>query len=196
MKDYEHLLSHYDFIVTLLDAGYLLKEIVQEVNSRLNTVVTYRQLQYLIYMVKSNTVHREYDNLIVIDGLQSSWDKLLTKFCVKFNGLLLTYKSAAHLINPAIIITPDNLLTVYSKESLLYAKRILKLYHLPDDMLLEEHKQAYPDRPDINLNEFTGKIRVAFNNEFNKMLSDLRSKYVDFVKNHLKELINAKEKNI
>jgi len=196
MNDYEQLLSHYDFIVTLLDAGYSIKEIVAEVNSRLDTSVSYRQLQYLIHIVKSNTIHREYDTLVVIDGLRDAWDKNLRMYCVEFKGLLLTYKSAAYLTNPEYIVTPTNLLTVYGNESLLYAKRILKQYHIPDDVLLEKHKQAYPDQPNINLKNLTYKIRVDFNDEFNTMLSNLRKKYLDFVQNHLRELINAKEKSI
>lgn len=192
MQDYEQLLSYYDFILTWIDAGYSIKELVPEINNRLNTSVTYRQLQYLIHMVKSNTVHSEYDNISVIDGFRDAWDKNLIKYCVEFKGLLLTYKSAIHLTNLEYIITPNNLLTIYDKEALLYAKRILKLYHIPDDILLEQHRQAYPDRPDINLKDFTYKIRVDFNDEFNIMLSNLRKRYLDFVQNHLRGLINAK----
>lgn len=196
MQDYEQLLSHYDFILTWIDVGYSIKELVPEINNRLNTSVTYRQLQYLIHRVKSNTIHSEYDNIAVIDGLRDAWDKNLFKYCVEFKGLLLTYKSTVHLTNPEYIITPNNLLTIYDKEALLYAKRILKLYQIPDDILLEQHRQAYPDRPDICLKDFTYKIRVDFNDEFNTMLLNLRKKYLDFVQNHLRGLINAKEKSI
>ncbi len=196
MKDFEQLLSHYDYILTWLEAGYSIKELVAEVNSRLHTSVTYRQLQYLIQMVKSNTIHKEYDNIAVIDGLKDSWDNNLEKYCIEFKGLLLTYKSATYLTNPEYIITPDNLLTIYDREAVLYAKRILKLYHISDSILLSKHMHNYPGGPNINLKDFTDKIYADFNDEFNTMLLQLRTKYLDFVENHLRELINAKEKSI
>lgn len=195
MKNFEQLLSNYDFILNLLHAGLTVKQIAQEINSQLNISVTYTELLYLIKRVKANTIHREYDSIVMVDILKDASDKNLSNYCVEFHGLWITYKSAAYLTNPEYIITPGNILTLYDKEALLYAKRILKLYHIPDIVLLEQHRQNYPTRPDINLDDFTVKIRVDFNDEFNTMLSNLRKKYVYFLTNNIKERTNAK-KNI
>ena len=196
MKNFEQLLSNYDFILNLLHAGFTVKQITQEISSQLRISITYGELLYLIKRVKLNTIHREYDSIVMVDILKDASDKNLSNYCIVFHGLWITYKAAAHLTNSAYIITQANLLTIYDKEALLYAKRILKLYHISDMVLLEQHKQKYPTRPDINLNEFTHKIHVSFNDEFNAMLSNLRKKYVHFLTNNLKEKANAKEKGI
>ena len=194
MQNQEILLTNYPLIHEMLNARFSLRQILEEVNTSLDAQITYRQLRYLIDRVRKGTIHSEYDNIIMIDILKDAGEKSLSRYCVEFHGLLVTYKSAAHLINTEYIITPDKLLTIYDKETLLYAKRILKLYHIPDVVLVEQHQQQYPTRANINLNDFTGKIRVGFNNEFNTMLSELRKKYAYFLTNNLKEQLNAQKK--
>ena len=164
MKNEELLLSNYDLIFNLLNAGIELKQIVADVNNYLGTEITYRQLRYLIYRVRTNNIHKEYDNIIMIDHLKDAWDTNLSKYCVDFHGLLITYKSAVHLTNQEYIITPDNLTSISGKESVLYAKRILKLYHISDADILEQHKIKYPQYPEIDLFNLTAKIHVGFNN--------------------------------
>lgn len=56
------------------------------------------------------------DTLVVGLFEKDARDRSLGKYCVDFHGLLITYKSAVHLTNPEYIITPNNLMTVYSKE--------------------------------------------------------------------------------
>ncbi len=192
MKNYERVLSNYDFILALLDAGFTIKELVNEINNKLHESFTYRELLYFIQKVRAKTIHKEYDNIILIDSMTGVMDANLSKYCVDFYGLLVTYKSASHLTNQQYIITPDNLLTIYNKESLLYAKRILKLYHISDSVLLEQHKLNYPHQAEISLDNFMNKIYSDFNAEFNAMLANLRTRYVDFAKTDLRQFSNTK----
>lgn len=194
MQNQEILLTNYSLIHEMLNARFSLRQILEELNTSLEAQITYRQLRYIIDRVRKGTIHSEYDNIIMIDILRDFKHKNLSNYCIEFHGLWITYKSAAHLTSPEYIITPDNILTIYNKEALLYAKRILKLYHIPDIVLLEQHQQNYPTRPDIDLDDFTYKIRVEFDKEFNTMLSNLRKKYVYFLTNNLKEQVNAKKK--
>lgn len=186
----EILLSNYYLIHDLSNAGYSIKEIVKEINAYLQLNVTYGQLLYLIKRVKANTIHKEYDRIVAIDNLKDAWDKKLSQYCVDFQGLLITHKSAVHLTNPEYILTPKNITTVFSKNSLLYAKRILKLYHISDAELLQQHKAIHPEQQDIDLKKVTDKIHVNFNNEFATMLTDLRSKYIQFITSGIKRSHN------
>lgn len=185
MRNEEILLSNYDLIHKLLNAGFDIKEIVGEVNKYLQLKITYWQLVYFIRRVKANTIHKEYNHIVAIDNLRDALDKKLSEYCVDFKGLLITYKSNAHLTNPGFIITPKNITTVYSQNSLLYAKRILKLYHISDVELLQQHKTIYPKQPDIDLKKATYKINADFNNEFATMLIELRGKYMHFITNNI-----------
>lgn len=192
MKHKELLLSNYSFILELIKAGFQIRQITQDVNRKLDIQITQRQLQYLIDRVNNNTIHKEYDNIVLIDHTRDAWDTRLGEYCVEFHGLLITYKSAAYLTNPKYIITPDNLITVTSQESVIYAKRLLKLYHIPDADLLKQHKIIHPKQQDIDLANLTYKIRLEFNNEFARMLVDLRNRYVDFLSNNIKGTCNEK----
>lgn len=193
MKNYEHFLSNYDFIITLFDIGYSIKEMVDEVNDKLNANFTYRELLYLIKLIKTKAIHKEYNDIIIIDSITAKMDANLEKYCVDFHGLLLTFKSATQFTNQEYIITPDNILTIYAKESLLYAKRILKLYHTSDTILLRQHKLNYPHLPEINLDELVHKINSTLEDDFSSMLASLRKKYIAFANGDLKELINIEE---
>jgi hypothetical protein len=161
MKNEELFLSNYDVISNLLNAGINLKQ------------------------------HKEYNNLALIDSMKDAMDTNLGKYCVDFHGLLITYKSAAHLIKPEYIITKDNLTTITWAEPMLYAKRILKLYHISDAKLLEEHKLVYPKQPDINLAEMVDKINASFNDEVELMLDGLRTRYVQFLAKNIIRVYQA-----
>ncbi len=72
-------------------------------------------------------------------------------------------------------------MTVYSKESILYVKRMLKLYHIPDMQLLTLHKLVYPKRSDIDLEEIVDKINASFNDEVELMLQEPCTRYIKFL---------------
>ncbi|MCX8514236.1 MAG: hypothetical protein ORN24_01560 [Burkholderiales bacterium] len=93
MKNYERVLSNYDFILALLDAGFTIKELVNEINSKLYESFTYRELLYLIQKVRAKTIHKEYDNIILIDSMTRIMDVNLNKYCVDFYGLLVILNS-------------------------------------------------------------------------------------------------------
>lgn len=183
MRNEELLLSNYPFILELINAGHTIKQITQDVNKQFDTQITYRQLLYLIARVRNNTIHKEYDNITIIDNMKDAWDTKLGEYCVDFHGLLVTYKSAAHLTNPEYIITPQNITTVYSEQSVIYAKRIIKLYHISDIELLQQHKIIYPKGYEINLAEKVDHLNKNFNNEFAAMLIELRHRYIHFLTN-------------
>jgi hypothetical protein len=180
----------------MLNVGFTIKQITGEINRVLDTNIIYRELLYLIKKVQSKTIHREYDRIIMMDSVNDTANTGFSRFCVNFKGLFITYKSVSNLIGTKHIIAPDNLATISGKESLLYAKRILKLYHVPDADLLKKHKQNHPNQPDIDLTALMENIHISFTDEFNAMLSDLCKKYVHFITNNLKEKIDAKEANI
>lgn len=183
MRNEELLLSNYPFILELMNAGHTIKQITEDVNKYLDANTTYRQLLYLINRVRDNTIHKEYDNIVIIDNMKDAWDKNLGNYCVDFHGLLITYKSAAHLTNPEYIITPENITTLYGEESLIYAKRIIKQYHIPDVELLRQHKIVYPKGFVINLAQHVNNINNNLNAEFAAILTDLRHLYIKFLTN-------------
>ena len=181
MRNEEELLSIYPAIFALMNAGFTIKQITEDVNQHLNIKITYRQLLYLIERVTNKTIHKEYDNIVVIDNLKDASDKKLSDYCVDFKGLLVTYKSAAHLTNPEYIITPKNITTIYSETSVIYAKRIIKLYHISDAELLQQHKIIYPKTYEVNLSDTVNYLNNNFNNEFAAILIQLRDKYINFL---------------
>lgn len=190
MRNEEELLSIYPAIFALMNAGINIKQIAEDVNQYLNTNVTYRQLLYLVKRVGNHTIHKEYDNIVVIDNLKDSEDTKLGDYCVDFKGLLVTYKSAAHLTNPEYIITPKNITTVFGEKSIIYAKRIIKLYHISDAELLQQHKTIYPYVYEINLAKEVEHINKNFNNEFAIMLIELRDKYINFLAKKIMQSFN------
>lgn len=192
MQNQEYILSNYPLIYEMLNVGFAIKEVTSELNRVLGTKVSYREMLYLIKRVQKRSIHREYDKVVMVDGINDTADNGFNKFCINFRGLLITYKSASNLFNPKLVITSDSLETLSSQESLLYAKRILKLYYIPDVNLLEKQRKIYPNKPNIDLNACMDIIHINFNDEFNTMLSDLRKKYVHFITNNLQEKINAK----
>ncbi len=192
MRNEEELLSIYPAIFALMNADFTIKQITEDVNQHLNIKITYRQLLYLVQRVTNKTIHREYDNIVVIDNLKDTSDKKLSDYCVDFKGLLVTYKSAAHLTNPEYIITPKNITTIYSETSVIYAKRIIKLYHISDAELLQQHKIIYPKTHEINLAEKVYHINKNFNNEFAVMLIELRNKYINFLAKNIMQQSDLK----
>lgn len=181
MRNEEQLLSNYSFILELINTGFRIKQITQDINRCLGIKITERQLRYLIDRVRNNTIHKEYDNIVLISGLKDALDKNLGNYCVDFNGLLITYKSTAHLTNPEYIITSKNIMALYSQQALLYAKRILKLYHISDINILQQHKSIYPEQLGIDFKKVVDSININFSNEFAKMLIELKNKYVNFL---------------
>ena len=192
MRNEEELLSNYPLIFALMNAGITIKQITEDVNQQLNTNVTYRQLLYLIHRVSNNTIHNEYNNIIVIDNMKDACDRKLGDYCVDFHGLLVTYKSAAHLTNSEYIIKPKNITTLYSEASIIYAKRILKLYNISDVELLRQHKVIYPNTREINLTEKVDHLNKNFNNEFAAMLIELHNKYMNFITKNIMQSSNLK----
>lgn len=186
MQNEELLLSNYDFIHKLLNAGFEIKDMVGEVNQHLQLKITYWQLVYFIRRVKAKTIHKEYDQLVAIDNLRDASDRNLNKYCVDFKGLLITYKSNTYLTNSEYIITSKNITTIYSQNSLLYAKRLLKLYHVPDVELLQQHRAIYPNQLEIDVKKATDKINIDFNCEFATMLIELRKKYLHFITHNIR----------
>ena len=191
MRNEEELLSIYPAIFALMNAGITIKQITEDVNQCFNINVNYRQLLYLVERIKNNTIHKEYDNIVVIDNLKDAEDKKLNDYCIYFKGLLVTYKFAANLTNPNYIITHKNIATISWKESLLYAKRILKLYHISDAELLKQHQILYPNSYKIDLTYEVDCINKNFNNEFAAMLIELRSKYLNFLAKKIIHVTNT-----
>lgn len=121
MQNVEQLLTNFNFIISLKNAGFTSTKIAQDVNSKLACNISPRQLRDLINKVNNKTIHIEYNNIIMFNHLHDAWDANLNNYCVNFHGLLITYKSSANLTDSAYIITPDNLIKLVShKESLLY----------------------------------------------------------------------------
>lgn len=181
MRNEEELLSNYPLIFALMIAGITIKEITKDVNQHLNIKITYRQLLYLIERITNKTIHKEYNNIVVIDNMKDAIDRKLGDYCVDFKGLLITYKSAARLTKAEYIITPKNITTIYSETSVIYAKRFIKLYHISDTALLRQHKIIYPKTHEINLYEEVDYLNKNFNDEFAAILIELRSKYIKFL---------------
>lgn len=191
MHNQEYILSNYPLIYEMLNVGFSIKEITGELNRVLDTKISYREMVYLIRKVQKKSLHREYDRVVMVDSINDTTDNGFNRFCIDFNGLLITYKSASHLISSKLIITPDSLATISNQESLLYAKRILKLYHVSDVSLVEKQRKIYPNQQNIDLEVCLDNIHRNFNNQFNALLTDLRKKYVHFITTNLQEKINA-----
>lgn len=66
MRNEEGLLSIYPAIFALMNAGFTIKQITEDVNQNLNIKITYRQLLYLIQRVTNKTIHKEYDNIVAL----------------------------------------------------------------------------------------------------------------------------------
>ena len=185
MHNQEQLLTNFNFILGLQKAGFSSTEIARDINHKFACEISPRQLRYLIHRVHKKTIHNEYNSIIILDHLRDAWDRNLDNYCVDFHGLLVTYKCLACLTDAQYIITPDNLVNLVSnKESILYAKRMLKLYHIPDEACIEQHRHVWPKMPEINLSACLNKIHSNLNTEFNMMLNKLHNKYADFLTNH------------
>lgn len=197
MHNEEQLLTHFNFILGLKNAGFSMRQIAEDVNYKFNCKIEPRQLRYFIYKVKNKTIHSEYNNIIMFDTTRNAWDKNLNKFCVDFHGLLLTYKYLANLTDSEYIITPNNLINLVSnKEAIVYAKRILKLYQTNDEILIEQHGKCWPKQPEISITELLEKIHLSFNTEFNKMLIELHDLYINFLSTNPKGVHHAQTKNV
>lgn len=185
MQNVERLLTNFNLIIDLKNTGFSNVQIARDLSSKFACEMTPRQLRYFIDKVTAKRIHPEYNDIIMLDTTRDAWDKNLSKYCVDFHGLLITYKSLANLTDSNYIITPANLVKLIShQEPILYAKRILKLYDIPDRILLEEHKLLWAKVTEIDLPKHLNKIHQDFNTEFNNILIQLRELYIDFLTNH------------
>lgn len=197
MYNEEQLLTHFNFILGLKNAGFSVRQITDDVNYKFNCHIEPRKLRYFIDKVNNKTIHSEYNNIIMFDTTRDAWDKNLNKFCVNFHGLLITYKHLSNLTDNEYIITPDNLINLVSnKEAILYAKRILKLYQINDEVLIDQHSKCWPKKPEINVAELLEKIYISFNDEFNQMLTQLHNLYLNFLSTSSKGIHYAQAKNV
>lgn len=197
MHNQEQLLTHFNFISGLKNAGFSMRQITEDVNQKFKCKIEPRRLRHFIDKVNNKTIHSEYNNIIMFDITRDVWDKNLSKFCFGLHGLLITYKNLANLTDNEYIITPDNLINLVSnKESLLYAKRILKLYHINDEILIDQHRKCWPKQPEINLVEALERIHLSFNDEFNEMLIRLHNLYLNFLLTNPTGGHNAQTKNV
>lgn len=92
MRNEEQLLSHYDVVLGLINAGFGVKQIAQDLHEHLDIQITQRQLRYLIDRVRNNKIHKEYNRIAVIND--DAFNVQLYEYCVYFKNLLITFKSA------------------------------------------------------------------------------------------------------
>jgi hypothetical protein len=178
----QQLLTNIPLILELKKNGNSYQEIAQQLEDKLNIKTKAVIIKQTIYSIRKDTINKRYNDFVVIDGVKSSIDKTLDEYAVDFHGLLVTNKTAIrHMEHPEFIIDRKNIASIWDKESILYAKRLLKLYQIPDSELLNQHDLYHQKALPIDYSAVINQLHTEFDTEVNRLIADIKIKHSNYL---------------
>ncbi|MBP9769102.1 MAG: hypothetical protein KBD32_05980 [Burkholderiales bacterium] len=155
----------------ILENNFNIKLTVQEVMNFINRV---------------NSKHSEFNNLILIRHVNGSDE--LKNTAVEFHNLFVIHKSIKNRLPQIdfenIMITSENITELVEPEAMIYSKRLLRLYDISDDVLIQQRQSTF-GHEDIDLIQIQNNIHNNFHTEAKQLMKDVIQNYVTFLTQRL-----------
>jgi hypothetical protein len=106
-------------------------------------------------------------------------------YSIKFNGFWICLNNSIEL-KREWILTEKNILNIADAVGLIFAKELLRLFHVPNDYLLKRYESKFSMRVTQSevsqINNITCNIQV----EYSKIVSELKSKLLNNILSGIK----------
>ncbi len=182
----EILLTNYPLIRQLRNSKSKYSVISQILNDEYNISVTSQQLINFLIKVERNKYHPEYDSLLILSYDLTTDIKLNS---VDFHALVILEKEIMDMVPKnnyePYIVDRHNLIDLPNQISMLYAKRFLNLYEIPDELLIQQQKESNPKIEMTELKQLQDNIHRNIKQESKEIITNIKSKYVKFLTNNL-----------
>lgn len=178
MNKIETILTNYPTIYKLINTEFTLLEICDILKSQKNITINYNTLKPIISAIKNNKIHPEYDKIVPLLISREDQSKI-EQYSIKFNGIWICFKNSSY--KKAWAITEKNLTEIPDPVTLLCVKRFLKLYHLPDEYLLDHYHKKYNMNLLPNEVEKINNISSVVKLEYDKIIGELKQKNLAFI---------------
>lgn len=186
MSKFECLFTQYPRILKLKEIGYSHNEIALLLSKELNMTINEQNIKNLFRFIKNNTLNKKYDSIIIFDAsLVSKSDINFNIMCVYMNELLISNPIILKYIDiNHYVLTAKNFKNlITTAKGLLYAKRLLKQYHLADEDLLNDFYLKNPLSNKINYDEIVSNIHNNLANDVAENLKELKTVLTYFIGN-------------
>ena len=111
-----------------------------ELNKRLNVDISPSTLSSIISKINNKKFRPYYNNIIpLLVPPESKSD--IEKFSVKYRGIWFCLKNSDY--KKSWVVNENNITWLPDPVGLLYVKRFLHLYHIPDEFLIDSYKKRY-----------------------------------------------------
>lgn len=161
-------------------------KIVEIFEGSFNIKFNERGIINFIKRINAKTIHADFNNLILLSDL-TGLDEL-EKFTIEFHKLFVVHKSIMNMLPEVdfeeILITSDNLIKLLEPEAMIYSKRLLRLYDIPDELLIQQQAEFLTVQP-IDLNQLQNDIHNNFHTESKQLMNDVIQNYVTFLTQNL-----------
>jgi hypothetical protein len=159
-------------------------EIVKVLEKNFNIKLTSQEI--INFINRLSLKHKEFDNLVLLSEVSRIEE--LENFAIEFHKLFVVHKSIMNMLPEVdfeeIMITSNNLIKLLEPEAMIYSKRILRLYDIPDELLIQQQDELLTVQP-INLTQMQNDIHHNFHNEAKKLMKDVIQNYVTFLTQNL-----------
>lgn len=175
MNHIEEIINLYPKIIRMINSKFTLKEICAILKEKNILDINYGTLTSIISKIKNKKLHPEYSNIIPI--IPSTKDlQLFESFSYKFNNVWYCLKNANEVIHKKWVVTDKNILLIADPVGLLYTKRFLHLYHIPDDYLLNSYEKTYGIKLTTLEQEKINNISCNIKLDYSKIIEALKTK--------------------
>jgi hypothetical protein len=172
--------TNYPLIQQMRNDEYTFPEIAETISIKENTIIKANGIRKFISVINNNLYK---DNNLLL--LNYACGDEIKSIAVEFENMFIILKSAITMLSKddyeVFLINEKNLYTLPDQRSMLYAKRLLQLYSIPDELLIQQQKEKYPNIEAINLDELQHEIHLNFDNEIKKIKKNAKSNYVKFL---------------
>ena len=178
MSKTEIILTNIPLIIDLTKAKFSLSEICNILKTRNNIDINYDTLRSLLSLIRTNKIHPEYDKLVLIQTEYHNV-QIFEPYSIKFHNFWICFNTSN--FKDEWKITEKSLTNIPNPIGLLYAKRLLKLYHISDKYLLDNYLKTFgikitPDEQAI-INNISANIKP----EYDKIISELKRKNLEYI---------------
>lgn len=175
MNKVEEIINLYPKIIRMINSKFTLKEICAILKEKNIIDINYGTLTSVISNIKNKKLHPEYSNIIPI--IPSAKDlQIFEPYSYKFNNVWYCLKNESQVIKKEWLVTAKNILLIADPVGLLYTKRFLHLYHIPDNYLLNSYENAYGIKLTILEQEKINNISCNIKSYYSKIIQELKIK--------------------
>lgn len=161
-------------------------KIVEIFEGSFNIKFNERGIINFIQRINAKTIHADFNNLILLSDV-TGLDEL-EKSAVAFHKLFVVHKSIVNMLPKVdfeeIMITSNNLIKLLEPEAMIYSKRLLRLYDIPDELLIQQQDELLTVTP-IDLTQMQDAIHNNFHTEAKQLMNDVIQNYVTFLTKNL-----------